>query len=128
MALVARSTFWGIGVAAFDDAGNCGIPFTATTATSPVDKSATAVIVFNNVSHSTSYDPYTSTGDKSDTNSVGGQCLGASFDSTGATVTGTSVERIAVSNHGKRMDSVATSLGSDPMIGGFSLSVTLLRQ
>ncbi|HEV8715285.1 MAG TPA: hypothetical protein VGX03_20945 [Candidatus Binatia bacterium] len=76
----------------------------------------------------TSYDPRTGTGDKSETNYAGGQCHGASFDKTGATAVGTGSSHFAVSNHGKRIDGMVTSLSTDPTVSGFSVPFTFLRQ
>ena len=121
-------TIQAVGSLTFDREGNAYATYTVTASDSPLAASPPFVGVFSAVSKITNYDPRTGTGDKTGIGYSGGQCHGASFDSTGATVTGTSVERIAVSNHGKRIDSVATSLGSDPTVGGFSLFVTLLRQ
>jgi hypothetical protein len=94
-----------------------------------VDASPPFVSILYSVSKITSYDPVTGTGEKSFTDYVGGQCRGAIFDSTGATVVDIGTEHIAVSNNGKRIDTIVTSLtDSAGDIGNFSLSVTLLRQ
>jgi hypothetical protein len=76
----------------------------------------------------TSYDPRTGTGDKSETNYAGGQCHGATFDSTGATAVGTGASHFVVSNNAKRIDGVVTSLSTDPTVSGFSVTLTFLRQ
>ena len=118
-----------IGVFTLDAAGNGCATLTGTYHHSPVDASPTAVNVFHSVSKITNYNPRTGTGDKSFTDYTGGQCHGATFDSTGATVGDHGTERIAVSSRGKRIDTVVTSDTDAPVndIGGISLSATLLR-
>jgi hypothetical protein len=126
-ATVARFQSLSVSSATFDAAGHFCIAFTEIDNDLPLDASPTTVSLFNAVGHITQYDPTTGTGDKSETSYSGGHCHGASFDSTGATVLGTSTSHFVVSNHGKRIDGAATSL-SDPTIGSFSVPFTFLRQ
>ena len=102
--------------------------FTETSADLPVDVSPPFAEVLHSVTIVTKYDPETATGDASFTGYSGGQCHGASFDSTGATVISTGTEHFAASNRGKQIDYVITSLtNAAHSIGDFSLSGTALR-
>jgi hypothetical protein len=82
----------------------------------------------------TSYYPATGTGDQSVTTYSGGTCNGASFDSTGATATGTNSAHFAASNDGRRIDLVLTpdvtyvTGTTSNLIGAFSLSAIQLGQ
>ena len=117
-----------VGVSTSDAAGNSCATLTETLSELPVTASPSGVVVINIVSRTTSYDPTTGTGDKSDTGYSGGQCHGATFDSTGATVGSSATEHFAVSKNGKQIDAIVTSLANpDGSIGGFSISVTQLR-
>ena len=118
-----------VGVITSDAAGNSCATITETLSELPVTASPSGVVVINVVSKTTSYDPTTGTGDKSDTSYSGGKCKGATFDSTGATVGASGTEHFAVSNNGKQIDAVVTSLTNpEGSIGGFSISFTTLRQ
>jgi len=119
-----------IGATTFDAMGNSCKTLTGTYRSFPVDAAPTTSSVFYSVSKITSYDPATGTGEQSFTTYAGGHCNGASFDSTGATAGDAGTERIAVSNSGKRIDTVVTSDIDTPVneLGGVSVSVTLLRQ
>jgi hypothetical protein len=118
-----------VGVITSDAAGNACATITETLTDLPVDAFPPAVFVIHVVSKTTSYDPTTGTGDKSDTGYSGGQCQGSTFDSTGATVGSSGTEHFAVSNKGKQIDAIVTSLTNpDGSIGGFSISVTQLRE
>ena len=77
----------------------------------------------------TDYDPATGTGDTSFISYVGGKCVGAKFDKTGATVASTGTNHLVVSQRGDRIDVVTTGLtNSTGSIGAFSLTNTALRQ
>jgi hypothetical protein len=121
-------SFLQVGAATRDAQGNACATFTQTYADLPVDISPPFSSVVHNVSKVTSYDPTTATGDTSVTTYAGGQCHGASFDSTGATVQSTSTNHIAASDRGERIDGIVTSLtNAVGSIGAFSISFTQLR-
>jgi hypothetical protein len=92
-----------------------------------VNANPTGVSVFHVTGKITSYDPTTGTGDAGFTEYSGGQCHGSAFDSTGATAVNSGTDHFVVSNRGKRIDGVLTSL-TNPAIGAFSFPFTLLRQ
>ena len=118
-----------IGDVTSDTAGNACATIKETLSQLPVTASPSSVIEINVVSKVTSYDPITGTGDRSSTGYSGGKCKGATFDSTGATAGSSSTEHFAVSNNGKRINTVVTSLTNpDGSIGGFSISVTQVRE
>jgi hypothetical protein len=76
------------------------------------------------------YDSTTGAGDVSSIYYTGGKCIGATFDSTGATEIATSSSHFVVTDGGNRIDHVITALDTVPTasIGAFSLSVIELRQ
>jgi hypothetical protein len=122
-------TLQDVGVDTLDTEGNSCATYTETQTALPVSASPTTVVVTHLVGQLTSYDPTTGTGDGSFTSYVGGQCHGASFDRTGATVASTGADHIAVSNRGKQIDFVVTSItNSAGALGGVSFSGTLLRE
>ncbi len=126
--IVVPLTLQDVGVDTLDAEGNSCTTYTETQAAFPVGASPTTVVVAHIVGQLTSYDPTTGTGDGSFTSYIGGQCHGASFDRTGATVASTGTDHFAVSNRGKRADFVVTSVtNSAGALGGVSLSGTLLR-
>src|SRR5215813_6118769 len=99
-----------VGAVTRDAAGNGCATVTQSYTDLPVDTSPPFVAVgVHNVSKIPSYDPTTGTGDNSVTSYSGGQCHGATFDSTGATAQSTSTAHFAASDHGKRIDGVVTS-------------------
>jgi hypothetical protein len=127
---VVPFTIEDVGAVTLDATGSgCGT-FTETQAASPVGTSPTTVRVLQSVIQTTTYDPTTGQGDASLSNYVGGQCTGATFDSTGATLVSNQIYHFALSSGGQRLDFVVTSLIPQAGIGfgGFSLSGTLLRQ
>jgi hypothetical protein len=100
----------------------------------PVGKAPPSVgTVHPAVAKTFNYDPATGTGDLSFVEYSSGKCDGSTFDSTGATETGTLAARLAASDAGKRFDLVFTSLIIFPsdttgnFVGGFSLSCINLR-
>lgn len=75
------------------------------------------------------YDPATQSGDGTGTGYSGGKCNGASFDDSGATVRSSASFHFVISQHGKRLDSILTSLSfPSEDIGSFSISGTASRQ
>jgi len=117
-----------VGVITSDTAGNSCETFTQVNNDLPVSAVPPGVSVFRVTATVTSYDPTTGLGDTSWTEYVGGQCHGATFESKGATTINTGTYHFAVSNRGKRLDGVVTSLiNPEGAIGGFSLPFTFLR-
>jgi len=101
---------------------------TGTFSNLPLDGSPPAVSVSHFTATITSWDPTLGMGDQSVTTWAGGQCHGATFDSTGATVASTLTAHLTASDHGNRIDYIITSLtNAAGSIGGFSLAGTLLR-
>lgn len=88
-----------------------------------------SVLSFFGVSKVTNYDPATGSGDSSFTNYVGGKCIGAKFDSTGATVNSTGTNHFVASDDGERVDSTTLTF-SDALgnIGGFNIISLALKQ
>jgi hypothetical protein len=127
--IVAPLSILHVGVITYDIEGNSCEKFTETETHLPVNASPPAVFVLHVAGKITNYDPTTGTGDASFTEYVGGQCHGATFDSKNATVAGTGTYHFAVSNRGKRIDAVLTSIVNPAnAIGGFSFSSTALRE
>jgi hypothetical protein len=77
----------------------------------------------------TDYDPTTGQGNYSITGYSGGKCIGSSFDSSGATKTGTGTVHI-VETSPDRVDFIVTSFTAAPLsdVESFSLSGYELRQ
>jgi hypothetical protein len=75
----------------------------------------------------THYDPNTGTGDESLAEYSGGSCVGAHFNSNGATQELSGTLHFVVSDDGNRIDSVITAL-SILGLGGFSISFTERQQ
>jgi hypothetical protein len=121
-ALGLRFTLLSVGAVTHLKTTSCSV-LTQTYSDLPLDVTPPLVQVVHNVTTITSYDPVTGTGEASFTTYNGGQCNGASFDSTGATVLSTGTEHLAVSDRGKRIDFLITSLSSpEGAIGDFSIS------
>jgi hypothetical protein len=77
----------------------------------------------------TDYDPATGVGDASYADYDNGQCIGAKFDSTGATSTGTGTEHFVVSRRGTRIDVIDTAqTDATDSVGSFSINSVLLKQ
>jgi hypothetical protein len=112
-----------------DTNGNfCGT-HTAALADLPVDNNVTFVFHTISVSTVTNYDPSTGIGDLANTAYIGGHCNGASFDSGGATQTGTGTVHFIVSSDGKRIDFMTTaSQDASGDAGGFQESETALKR
>lgn len=128
----------GNGVATTDEGGKVHCDTVVNTnADFPPDASPPSVSTNEHlVANVTNYDPSTGTGDYSLTGYLGGTCNGSSFDATGATKDFTSTAHFTVSQQGKRVDILTTSLTSltNPnnsignSIGAFSISGVLLKQ
>jgi hypothetical protein len=134
-AIIVPLTDLAVGAFTRDAKGNTCSTFLDVDASLPVGKNPPSVTpIHPSFGKTTDYDPATGTGDISLDEYTGGKCNGSTFDSTGATKTGTSTSRIAASNGGKRFDIVLTSLILFPtdstgnFVGGFSLSCTNIRQ
>ena len=118
-----------VGAYTSDTTGNSCVTWTETENVLPVSAAPPTVFVIHQTAKITNYDSTTGTGDGAFTNYFGGTCHGSTFDSTGATIAATGTYHFAVSNGGKRSDSVVTSLtNSVGAFGGFSISGTSLRQ
>jgi hypothetical protein len=89
----------------------------------------TNVATLHLVAKTTAYNAATESGDNSVTAYTGGNCKGSNFDSTGASIDSTSTNHFVVSDGGKRVDSVTTSLtNTEGSLGGFAESGFALRQ
>jgi len=124
-----------------DAAGNsCGV----TSVSSALTDAAVAVYAAKfpnrtnvhrtNVSTTTSFDPKTGSGTASFRQYLGGSCIGAGFDSTGAVLTLTGTQSFMVSDSGNRIkwilassSAVAGAFDSDVMTG-LMFSSTSIRQ
>lgn len=83
----------------------------------------------NLVGKLTNYDPATRSGDGNGTGYSGGKCNGAAFDDSGATVRSSAAFHFVISQDGKRLDSILTSLSvTNQEVGAFSLSGTAFKQ
>jgi hypothetical protein len=112
--LAVPYSFTAMGYTTRDKTGGC---HTRTEVASPLPPSALPPIIDSKAHISfkiTDYDPTTGVGDLSFTSYDGGQCIGATFDSTGATVTNSGTEHFAVSQSGTRIDAIITSFAGTP--------------
>jgi hypothetical protein len=108
-ALALPYSFTAIGYTIRDKTGGC---HARTAVATPLPPSALPPIVDNqnNIAFTiTDYDPTTAIGDLSFIGYDGGRCIGATFDSTGATVIYSGTEHFVVSQSGKRIDATVTS-------------------
>ena len=108
--LAVPYSFTATGDTTRDKTGGC---HTRTHVVTPLPPSALPPIVDSKDHISfkiTDYDPTTGLGDLSFIGYDGGQCIGATFDRTGATVTTSGTEHFAVSQSGTRIDAIVTSL------------------
>ncbi|HKA56832.1 MAG TPA: hypothetical protein VKJ47_24570 [Candidatus Binatia bacterium] len=127
--IVVPLTLEDVGVETIDAAGNTCATVTETEAGFPISAAPTTVLIAHIAGPLTSYDPRTGTGEGSFTGYVGGQCRGAIFDSTGATVVSTGTSHFAASDRGKRIDFMVTSItNAAGSLGGFSISGTEVRE
>jgi hypothetical protein len=105
-----------------DEAGNSCTVITAETA-APVSgtKSPAALATLGiTVGTTTSFDPTTGSGTESFAGYHGGRCIGAAFDSTGATQTSTGTRSFVVSNSGNRIETIIT--GYSELASAFSVA------
>jgi hypothetical protein len=111
-----------------DVAGNfCGV-ITITTAPVFGTKFPAGVSTTTQVG-TTTFDPTTGSGTESFSRYAGGSCIGAVFDSTGATLTGTTTRSFVVSDSGDRIESIITSFVSVAgSVKGNVFSTTSIRQ
>ena len=98
-----------------DAAGNfCAVATLTSTPTDGPDYGAKFPARVNftrtNVSTTTSFDPATGSGSNSFSQYLGGRCVGAVFDSTGATLVSTGTQSFMVSDSGNRIETIITSL------------------
>ncbi|MBV8360825.1 MAG: hypothetical protein JO189_23260 [Deltaproteobacteria bacterium] len=107
-----------------DGQGNACANYTEVDTTLPPDNLPPHVTTNeHNVAKFIDYDPNTGTGDVSSTGYVGGRCIGARFDSEGATKTARSTAHVVLSNDGNRTDFIVTQLTNPTSsIGSFSIS------
>ena len=112
-----------------DASGNSCTTYTGTISDQPPDVSPPIVAVFQVVSKDTSFDPATGAGDGTYTGYTGGKCVGADFDSGGATKVVSGGFHFVISDHRKRVDFILTS--NTDQVGGrgdFSYYGTNFRQ
>ncbi len=111
-----------------DAAGNfCGV-ITITTAPVVGTKLPAGVAATTQVG-TTTFDSTTGSGTESFSRYAGGSCIGAVFDSTGATLTGTTTRSFVVSDSGDRIESIITSFVSVAgSVKGNVFSQTAIRQ
>jgi hypothetical protein len=118
-----------VGAYTSDTNGNACVTWTETETVPPLSAAPPSIYVVHPVFKITSYDPTTGAGEGSYTNYFGGTCHGSTLDNTGATAVATGTGHLVVSNNGKRLDAVVTSLtNSIGSFGGFSISATLIRE
>jgi hypothetical protein len=112
-----------------DAEGNSCTTYTGTLSDQPPDVSPPVVVVFHVVGKPKGYDPATGSGDGTFTSYTGGNCVGANFNSGGATIATTGTFHFVAGNDGKRTDFNLTSF-TNPIggIGDFSYYVTNLPQ
>jgi len=113
-----------------DAAGNACFVFTGTTRRALVGASAaTSANTSFSVATNISFDPTTGSGTASFSNYNGGSCIGAAFDSTGATLTATGTVTYDVSDSGDRLEYIVTGLTAvDGSTNGLVLTYTAIRQ
>jgi hypothetical protein len=118
------------GASTQDNEGNSCGTFTQVVSDLPVDASPPTVTANTHVTGKLlNYDSTIGAGDTSFTAYTGGTCNGVTFDSTGATVVSNGTSHFVVTDDGKRIDFLFTTLiNSTSSIGDFSLSGTDLRQ
>jgi hypothetical protein len=111
-----------------DAAGNfCGV-ITITTAPVSGTKFPAGASTTTQVG-TTTFDPTTGSGTESFSRYAGGSCIGAVFNSTGATLTGTTTRSFVVSDSGDRIESIVTSFTSVAgTVQGNVFSQTAIRQ
>jgi hypothetical protein len=128
-ALVIPFTGSDVGRVTFDKKGNACGTYGQVLSNLPVDASPPQVSTLNVTGKLLNYDPVSGTGDQSFTTYTGGQCNGATFDNTGATVNNTGTDHFVASGNGKRIDGIFTSV-TDAVggVGDFSVSIVDFKQ
>ena len=107
-----------------DTAGNACYVFTATARSALGARLATSADTVISVATPISFDPTTGSGTASFKNYIGGSCIGAVFDSTGATLEETGTFSFDVSDSGNRIESIVTSLTAvDSALGSVAGSI-----
>ena len=122
--LVVPLTALSTGIVGYDKNANSCVTVVEVDANSPVDASPPFVTTDEHaVGTLKHYDSSTGVGDVLFTGYTGGSCNGASFDSTGATEISSGTSHFVVSEQGKRIDFLITSLTNPSnALGDFSLS------
>jgi hypothetical protein len=128
-AVVFPQTEVDVGNGTQDAKGSSCTTYTGTISDQPPDVSPPAVAVFHIVAKDKGYDPATGSGDGTYTGYSGGNCVGAKFNSSGATIISSGSFHFVAGNDGKRTDFNLTA-DTDPVggIGDFSYYGTNLRQ
>jgi hypothetical protein len=103
-----------------DAAGNACFVLTSTARRVSGASAATSANTGISVKTDTSFDPTTGSGTSSFRNYHGGSCIGAAFDSTGATLTATGTDTFVVSDSGNRIETIVTGL--TPVASAFSVA------
>lgn len=107
-AIVVPLTALDTGEITQDSSGNACGTFTAVFSNLPVDISPPAVVAFHTSATLLNYEPSSGIGDHAFTTYTGGNCNGAHFDSTGATITSTGTDHFVASEGGNRIDDLFT--------------------
>ena len=128
--LVFPITFTVAGVETRDATGAACATETSVSTALPPSASQPSINSESHVVHKLlDYDATTGAGDTSYIGYTGGKCVGANFDSTGATEISTGTNHIVVSQQGNRIDTVTTGLTNTiGSFGSFWLISTLQRQ
>lgn len=128
-AVVFPQTEVDVGYGKQDAKGNSCTTYTGTASDQPPDVSPPAVFEFIVVGKTKDYDPVTGSGGGPFTSYSGGKCVGADFNSGGATIVASGSAHSVAAKDGKRTDFVLTAL-TDPVggRGDFSYYGTNLRQ
>jgi hypothetical protein len=128
-AVVFPQTEVDVGYGTQDAKGNSCTTYTGTASDQPSDVSPPAVFEFIVVGNTKDYDPATGSGDGPFTSYSGGKCVGADFNSGGATIVASGGAHSVAAKDGKRTDFLLTAL-TDPVggRGDFSYYGTNLRQ
>jgi hypothetical protein len=117
-----------IGEQNVDASGNVCATVT-TTEGFPFAKVPPNVSAYHSVGKVTGYRPGLATGDISFTEYSGGTCVGAIFNSSGATMIASGTTHFTGSNGGNRVDAVVTTfIDSIGSVGAFNILNTALRQ
>jgi hypothetical protein len=122
--LVVPLTLQAEAIITSDKAGNSCASLVEVDSDLPVDITAPFVSTNEHITGTTTkYDSSTGSGDGSFTGYTGGSCNGASFDNTGAMQISSGTVHFIVSEQGKRLDFLITSLTNpNASIGDFSVT------